>query len=141
MTDRVSPFPSEAWCREAIAALNDDPEAAGAAQGWDWDFGVVVDRDGEAGPLGVYLGKPVGGRLPAPEFLPVPELEARAPRYFARATQGDWWNLIDGALDPIAAIVQKRLVARGDLTPVIARLQYRGLAERWLERIRSGGTA
>jgi hypothetical protein len=139
MSTRVSLFPSEAWCREAIALLNTDPDAAGAASGWDWDFGVVIDRD-EGAPLGVFIGVPRDGKLPAPEFLPVEELERRAPRYFARATQGDWWKLIEGALDPIAAIVQKRLVARGDLTPVIARLQYRGLAERWLERIRSGGT-
>ncbi|MBL8912149.1 MAG: hypothetical protein JNM17_15750 [Archangium sp.] len=131
----MSPFPSEAWCREAIAVLNADPDARGAAEGWDFDFGVVIDRT-EGGALGVFIDKPVGGQLPPPEFLSVEELERRAPRYFARASQADWWKLIEGALDPIAAIVQKRLVARGDLTPVIARLQYRGLAERWLERIK-----
>ncbi|MFT3708073.1 MAG: hypothetical protein QM817_10500 [Archangium sp.] len=139
MSSDVSPFPSEAWCREAIALLNTDPDAAGAAVGWDWDFGVVIDRE-TGGPLGVFIDKPRDGKLPEPRFLSVAELEEREPQYFARASQSDWWKLIEGALDPIAAIVQKRLVARGDLTPVIARLQYRGLAERWLERIRSGGT-
>lgn len=132
----MSPFPSEAWCREAIALLNADPDAGGAAQGWDFDFGVVIDRPD--GPMAIHLGAPVDGALPPPRFLTVAELEALSPRYFARASQADWWALIEGGLDPIFAIVQKRLVARGDLTPVIARLQYRGLAERWLERIKGG---
>ncbi len=130
-------FPSEAWCRDAIRLLNEDPDAAEAARGWDGDFGVVIDR--ADGPMGISIGAPVNGRLPEPEFLPADEIEEREPRYFARASEADWWALIEGGLDPIAAIVQKRLVARGDLTPVIARLQYRGLAERWLERIRGGG--
>ena len=121
----------------AICLLNEDPDAAGAAQGWDGDFGVVIDR--ERGAMGIAIGAPVNGKLPEPKFLSAEAVEALEPRFFARATQADWWALIEGGLDPIAAIVQKRLVARGDLSPVIARLQYRGLAERWLERIRTGG--
>lgn len=126
-------FPSEAWCREAIRLFNDDPDAAEATRGWDGDFGLVIDRT--EGSVGLAIGVPRGGRLPEPEFLSPAEVEARGPRYFARASEGDWRALLSGTLDPIAAIVQKRLVARGDLTPVIARLQYRGLAERWLARI------
>lgn len=126
-------FPSEAWCRRAIALFNEDPEAADAARGWDGDFGVVFDTVG--GPLAVWVGPPAAGRLPDPQFLPLAELEVRAPRYFARATVDDWRALMTGELDPVAAIVQKRLVARGDLTPIIARLSYRGLALRWLARI------
>ncbi len=126
-------FPSEAWCRRAVALFNEDPEAAEAARGWDGDFGVVFD--GADGPVAVRVGAPLDGRLPAPEVLPLDVLEARAPRYFARASVEDWRALMQGALDPIAAIVQRRLVARGDLTPVIARLSYRGLALRWLARV------
>ncbi len=130
-------FPSEAWCTRAVELLNADPDASAAAQGWAGDFGVVIDRP--EGPLAIALGAPTGGRLPPPRFVSVIDLEAAAPRYFARATQADWWALIEGRLDPIAAIVQKRLVAKGDLTQVISRLQYRGLAQRWLETIRSEG--
>ena len=130
-------FPSEAWCRDAIRLLNEDPDATAAAHGWDGDFGVVIDRPD--GPMAISIGAPVGGKLPDPQFVHIDELEDREPTFFARASEADWWALIEGGLDPIAAIVQKRLVARGDLTPVIARLQYRGLAERWLERIKRGG--
>jgi putative sterol carrier protein len=129
----VSGFPSEAWCRQAIALFNEDPEAADAARGWDGDFGVVIDAGDTT--VAVWIGPPEAGRLPEPSFLSLEALEARAPRYFARATADDWRALMTGGLDPVAAIVQKRLVARGDLTPVVARLGYRGLALRWLARL------
>lgn len=133
----MSRFPSEAWCLAAIEALNDDPELEGAAQGWEGDFGVVIDLAG-GGVRGVFVAAPRQGRFASPEFIDLEALEDRAPRYFARASEADWWALITGGLDPIAAIVQKRLVAKGDLSPVVARLQYRGLAERWLARMQAG---
>ncbi len=132
MTRRLSP----GFCAWAIERFNDDPESAGAAKGWTWDFGVVIDA--EKAPLAFYVGPPVAGRLPPPVALPLGELEDKRPTYFARASEADWLALIDGALDPIAAVVQKRLVVRGDLTPVVARLNYRGLAERWLDALRRG---
>lgn len=129
------PFPDEAWCHKAIALFNDDADAAAACKGWSGDFGLVVDRP--AGSLGIYLGEPEGGRIPPPQFVTVAELESRQPSYFTRAAEADWLALIDGSLDLIAAIVQKKLVAKGDLTPVLMRLKYRGLADRWAERIRA----
>jgi putative sterol carrier protein len=133
----MSAVPTEAWCRQAIRLLNEDPDAAGAAAGWEGDFGVVIDR--AEGPIAIAIGAPVNGKLPEPRFMSPEALEDLEPTYFARAKQADWWALIEGGLDPIAAIVQKRLVARGDLTPVVARLQYKGLAERWLSKIRNTG--
>jgi len=128
------PFPDEAWCLWAIEQLNADQDAAAAAAGWSGDFGLVVRGLGPE--LGLYLGAPQGGRLPSPRRLPVPELEALAPKYFASASEADWRALIAGELDPIAALVQRRLVAKGDLAQVVARLQFRGLFERWLAIIR-----
>lgn len=130
-------FASEDWCRRAIELLNSDPDTAKAASGWDGDFGIVLE--GPQGPVAAWVGPPHGGRLPEPEFVSLEVLRARAPRYYAQATQDDWRALVSGSLDPIAALVQKRLVARGDLTPIIARLKYRGLAHRWLARLRSEG--
>jgi hypothetical protein len=130
------PFPDEAWCHQAITLFNDDADAPLAVKGWSGDFGLVVD--GPTSSLGIYLGAPVSGRIPAPQFESVATLEARNPSYFTRATQADWLALIDGSLDVIAAIVQRRLIAKGDLTPVLMRLKYRGLADRWLAQIREG---
>jgi hypothetical protein len=128
------PFPDHAWCCAAIDLFNADPEAAGATTGWLGDFGVVVERP--EGAVSYYVGYPYAGRLPHPEPMSPEALLAREPSYLARASEGDWRALVQGELDPIAALVQRRLVAQGDLQQVIARLHYKGLAERWLEALR-----
>jgi hypothetical protein len=128
------PFPDQAWCAAAIEAFNADPEAPGATAGWTGDFGVVVERP--QGALGFYIGIPTEGRLPRPESMPPEAAKLRSAAYQARASEEDWRALVRGELDPIAALVQRRLVAQGDLTQVIARLHYRGLAERWLSSLR-----
>lgn len=123
-------FPDPDWCTAAIERLNADPDMKVAADGWVGDFGLIIDDQG------VYLGPPNGGRLPPPEFCSVEALRARRPAYLAQASTDDWRALMTGELDPIAAIVQRKLMAQGDLTPVIARLNFRGLAERWLAHLK-----
>jgi hypothetical protein len=128
------PFPDLAWCVTAIEVFNADPEAPGATAGWTGDFGVVVERP--EGSVGYYIGIPREGSLPPPVPMAPEALTARGPAYHARATEADWRALVQGELDPIAALVQRRLVAQGDLQQVIARLHYKGLAERWLQKLR-----
>jgi hypothetical protein len=130
------PFPDEAWCVAAIEQLNDDPDAAAALSGWTGGVGIVVARS-SGDEVAIAIASPLAGRVPRPRVVSVRELEALEPAYFARATEADWRALIAGSLDPIAALVQRRLVARGDLTQVVARLKFRGLAERWLEQMRA----
>jgi hypothetical protein len=128
---------TEATIAHAIELLNADPGLAAAAQGWDGDFGITIERS--SGPLCVHLKAPVAGRFPAPTFVSAAQLALANVAYEARADEATFRGLIEGGLDPIAAIVQKRLWVRGNLQPIIARLNHRGLAERWLEQLREGG--
>jgi putative sterol carrier protein len=129
----VGAFPSEGWFRSAIEQLNADPDCRRATAGWVGDFGMVIE--GQTRTIALYVGEPREGQFPAPEFVSLATLTARAPRYLATASDATWLAMIRGQLDPIAALVQKRLTARGDLEPVVARLKYRGMAERWLQAI------
>ncbi|MCA2980005.1 MAG: hypothetical protein INH41_24740 [Myxococcaceae bacterium] len=131
------PLLTEAFVSHAIAVLNDDPGLPAAAEGWVGDFGVTIERS--SGALCVWCAAPVGGRFPPPRFVTPEALDEAHVAYEARADEATFRALIDGGLDPIAAIVQKRLWVRGDLQPIIARLNHRGLAERWLTRLRQGG--
>lgn len=127
---------TEATIAHAIELLNADPGLAAAAHGWEGDFGITIER---ATPLYVHLKAPVAGRFPAPAFVTAAQLALANVAYEARADEATFRGLIEGGLDPIAAIVQKRLWVRGNLQPIIARLNHRGLAERWLEQLRAGG--
>ena len=131
------PALTEAFIRQAIDLLNADDGLPAAAQGWVGDFGVTIVR--ASGALCVHLRAPVNGRFEPPAFISPEALADEEVAYEARADEDTFRGLIEGGLDPIAAIVQKRLWVRGNLQPIIARLNHRGLAERWLEKLRTGG--
>jgi hypothetical protein len=128
---------TEATIAHAIELLNADPGLPAAAQGWEGDFGITIERS--TGPLCVHVRAPLAGRFPAPVFVTAAQLALANVAYEARGDEATFRGLIEGGLDPIAAIVQKRLWVRGNLQPIIARLNHRGLAERWLEQLRVGG--
>jgi putative sterol carrier protein len=128
---------TEAFITRAIELLNADEQLPSAAQGWEGDFGITIERP--TGALCVFLKAPVNGRFPAPSFVSASDLADEEVAYEARADDATFRGLIDGGLDPIAAIVQKRLWVRGNLQPIIARLNHRGLAERWLAQLKQGG--
>lgn len=123
---------SPEWCQAAVKVFNDDPDAPDALEGWKGDVGLFVDE------VGVWLAAPVNERLGDPVLMTAQALEAKGVQSMARASLATWGELIAGRLDPIAAIVQKRLEVRGDLQQIVSRMGYRGLAERWLLAIRKG---
>lgn len=128
---------TEAFITRAIELLNADEGLPAAAQGWEGDFGITIERT--TGVLCVHLRAPVQGRFGPPAFVSAADLADEEVAYEARADEETFRGLIEGGLDPIAAIVQKRLWVRGNLQPILARLNHRGLAERWLAQLRTGG--
>jgi putative sterol carrier protein len=110
-----------------VKFFNDDEESASASADWRGDFGIEVRNESA-----FYVGAPGQSGLPLPVFLSADELRLRNPTYYASATRSDFRALLLGELDVISAVLEKRLGLTGDLTPVIARMKFRGLLERWL---------
>lgn len=130
-------FPSREWCEEAVRLANEDPESALAGAGWSGDFGAVVEA--EAGvldrPFTVHL-VPRDGRLEGLKVLSDPDdLEELEPVYLARAGYSVWKGLIRGTIDPVEAILRRRIELRGDVQPLIERMKYKGIADRVLARL------
>lgn len=124
------PYFSQAWVAAAVKAFNDDADSAEALKGWRGDVGLF------AGDIGVWLEQPLGSTLSEPVLMTAEALESKKPASFARASIATWQALIEGTLDPIAAVVQKKLNLQGDVQQIISRVSYRGLAQRWLSNIR-----
>jgi putative sterol carrier protein len=124
-------FPSREWCEEAIRLVNADPEIAQAGDGWQGDFGVVIEPEGPlAAPFVVHV-VPEAGRIVSWEVLEDPDdLEDLEPAYVARAPYSIWKALMVGTLDPIEAVLRRRVSMSGDLQPLIERLRYKAIAER-----------
>jgi putative sterol carrier protein len=130
-------FPSREWCEEVVRLVNADPESVEAGEGWVGDVGVVVER--EAGKLERSFTihcVPRDGKIHNLRLLEDPdELEEIEPRYLARAPYSVWKALIQQTLDPIEALVRRRISVDGDVQQLIERMRYKGIAERVLAKL------
>ena len=131
-------FPSKEWCEAAIALLHADPEAAAAGEGWHGDFGAVTEPEGALKkPFTVYV-VPRGGRIERFSVLADPDdLDEIEPVYVARAPYSVWKGLLKGTLDPVEAVLKRRIALKGDVQPLIERMKYKGIADRVLAAVKT----
>jgi putative sterol carrier protein len=127
-------FPSKEWCEQAIRLVNTDPEAPGAGAGWEGDFGAIVEA--EPGKLAcafcVHV-TPRNGRIEQFRVLPdADDFDEIAPAYLARAPYSVWKQMIRGEIDPMEALLKRRIAVLGDLQPLLERVRYAGIAQRVL---------
>lgn len=130
-------FPSKEWCEEAVRLLNEDPEAPEAGEGWEADFGAIVEP--EPGALSrafcVHV-VPRNGRIEKFQVLAdADDFDEIAPAYLARAPYSVWKQIIDGSIDPMEAVLKRRISLSGDLQPILERLRYKGIAQRVLSSL------
>lgn len=133
----MATFPSREWCEEAIRLVNADPEVADAGRGWEGDFGaVVLAEDGKLEAHFTVHLVPREGRIAKWKVLADPDdLEEIEPAYLARAPYSVWKGLILGTLDPVEAVLKRRIDVKGDLQPLIERLKYKGIADRVMAQL------
>lgn len=125
-------FPSKEWCEEAVRLTNADPESAAAGQGWVGDFGAIVEAEGKllARAFVVHL-EPKNGFIHRVTVLDDrDDLEEIDPAYLASAPYSVWKALLVGTLDPVEAVLHRRITVQGDIQPLIARMKYKGIADR-----------
>jgi putative sterol carrier protein len=132
-------FPSKEWCEEAVRLTNADPESVAAGQGWTGDFGAVVDAEpGKLARCFVVHLVPQEGRITKLRVLEDPDdLDEFEPAYVARAPYTVWKELLQGSLDPVEAVLKRRIVVTGDLQPLIERMRYKGIADRVFARLKT----
>ncbi len=130
-------FPSKEWAEQAVRLVNEDPEAVHAGKGWVGDFGaVVLPEPGKLNKAFVAYLVPKDGRLEKLKVLADPDdLEEIEPAYLARAPYSVWKGLIKGELDPVEAVLKRRIDVQGDLQPLMERLRYKGIADRVMAKL------
>lgn len=130
-------FPSKEWCELVIRLANADPESRAAGKGWVGDFGLIVESEpGKLGQTFAVHCVPKGGQITALRVMRDPdELEEIEPRYLASAPYSVWKGMIQGTVDGIQAVAQRKLRFVGDLEPLLQRMKYKGIVERVLAGI------
>lgn len=133
----MSTFPSKEWCEQAARLANEDPESAHAGKGWSADLGIVIDAEkGKlAKPFTVYC-RPVDGKILGIDVLADPDdLEELGPEYLIRAPYSVWKGVLLGTVDPLEAVLRRKIAVEGDVQPILERMRYRGIAERVLAQL------
>ncbi len=130
-------FPSREWADEAVRLTNADPEVASAADDWEHDFGIVIEAEkGKLEKDFTLHVEPRGGKIARYKVLrDKDELEELEPAYYARAPYSVWKALMKGELDPVEAVLKRRILVEGDLQPLIERARYKGIGDRVLAQI------
>jgi putative sterol carrier protein len=129
-------FPSEAWCRAAIALMEADPELPAASAGWKGDFCLVVLPDAHLRePFAIHL-RPSGKRIGEFRVLDdVEEAEELGAAYVARAPHAVWKGLLLGTIDPVEALLRRQVQVQGDVQPLIERARFKGIIDRVLAQL------
>jgi hypothetical protein len=132
-------FPSKEWCEEAVRIANADPEAQLAGEGWTFDFGAVIEAEpGKLAKSFTVHAVPNEGRIEKLRVLADPDdLDELEPVYLARAPYSVWKGLILGTVDPVEAVLKRKIAVKGDLQPLIERLKYKGLADRVIAQLKT----
>lgn len=130
-------FPSREWTEAAIALLNADEETAEAGEGWEADFGVVIEAEpGKLPRAFVVHIEPRDGKVKRFRVLEDPDdLEEIEPAYLARAPYSVWKALLQGTLDPVEAVLRRRISVQGDVQPLVERAKHKGIADRLLAKL------
>ncbi|MFY0576194.1 hypothetical protein ACN28S_19155 [Cystobacter fuscus] len=48
-----------------------------------------------------------------------------------------WKQLLQGSLDPVEAVLRRRISVKGDLQQLIERLRFKGIADRVLSGLKT----
>ncbi len=130
-------FPSRGWAEAAMALVNADPESVAAGRGWTGDFGLVIEA--EPGKLDTHFVawvRPDAGRIAELRVLVDPDdLDEFEPAYRIRAPYSVWKGMLVGEVDPVEAILERRLRVDGDVQPILERMRYKDIASRVLARL------
>ena len=132
-------FPSKEWCEQAVRLVNEDPERSQAAQGWQGEIGIIVDAEpGKLAKAFVVHVVPRDARIEKLRVLDDPDdLDEYEPAYLARAPYTVWKHLLQGSLDPVEAVLRRRIAVKGDLQQLIERLRFKGIADRVFAQLKT----
>jgi len=110
-------FPSDEWAKEFASQLNASEAYERSAKNWEGDFIFTVEADDTLAEtaylfVGLYHGKCTDTALVASE-------DEREAQFIIRASAANWRKVIEGKLDPIPAMMTRKLKLKGDMMKVM----------------------
>jgi putative sterol carrier protein len=112
-------FGTDEWIAKFVSTLNDNEAYAEAAETWEGDFLFIVWSNKEAGIdeeivmwMDLWHGKCRGYEL-------LPTRDAKETAFIYEGELTNWQEIIEGRLDPIKALLTRKMKLTGDRAKVM----------------------
>ncbi|HEY70282.1 MAG TPA: hypothetical protein G4O08_06845 [Anaerolineae bacterium] len=116
----AQPFPSEAWLNDFETLLNSDEQYAEIAKNWEGDFMFAIEPDKGSQDENMYYYMDLWhGKCRSAKTLTQEEAKHAKPAFILRATRSEFINVLTGKLDPMQAMLTRRLRLEGSMTYVL----------------------
>ncbi len=113
-------FGSDEWIRALQEELNSSPAYAQAAADWEGDFYFIIEPEEEAGQPTIYYADLWHGRCR--QVGRVTDESEYAPQFRLSAPLSAWKAVVQGRLDPVPAIMGRKIRLQGDLGRILRGL-------------------
>jgi putative sterol carrier protein len=116
----AKPFPSDAWLDEFENILNSDEQYAEIAKNWEGDFMFAIEPDEGAQDETMYYYMDLWhGKCRSAKILTQDEEKDAHPAFILRAKRSEFIKVLSGKLDPMQAMLTRRLRLEGSMTYVL----------------------
>ena len=111
------PFASQEWLKALMVKINESEAYRSAAKTWEGDFYFIVEPEGAATePVIMYVDLWHGACRDA--FI-VDDPADREPEFRINASVGAWKMVVTKRLDPIQALMTRRLKLQGNMMKIM----------------------
>ncbi|MBE0480965.1 MAG: SCP2 sterol-binding domain-containing protein [Dehalococcoidia bacterium] len=110
-------FPSDEWVKEFGNQLNGSEAYARAGKDWKGDFNFIVEADNEYPETVYFFIGLQGGKCT--DAAMVPSEKERKAEYSIRGSFGIWRKIIEARLDPIQALMMRKIKMTGNMMKVM----------------------
>jgi len=116
-------FPSAGWVEALVAVLNEDERYAQVARAWEGDIVFEVSPQGAAEKDGATIDRIYldlwHGKCRRGAFYPAGTPGAPSPAFTMVATRGNLVRILSGELDPMQAMLTRKLQVHGNMGYVL----------------------
>lgn len=118
-------FPSEEWVNRLVDVLNHDERYAEVAHNWEGDMVVFIEPDETEAlpdtPIAIYVDL-WHGKCRKAEILDPSEAELPQATFILRAPRNQFNKIFSGDLDPIQAMLTRRLKVEGNMAYMLRNI-------------------
>ncbi len=118
-------FPSQGWVDRLVNVLNNDERYAEVAKNWEGDLTVLIEPDDAEAqpdlPMAIYVDL-WHGKCRRSEILDLSEGESPQATFVLRAPRSNFIKIFSGDLDPIQAMLTRRLKVEGNMAYMLKNI-------------------